>query len=112
MSSVSFGPLADALLVAFPETITYVPRVGATREISCVVDRHPVEVVPSTPGAVAPFARVYPKNDATEGISAEELDTGGDAVQFPERLGGATDRTWSIARMAQHDDGMLELEVR
>lgn len=74
----------------FSEPVTYRPRTGAARAIQASLVRNP----PATPAELSrgftPSMMITVLNDATRGISAAELDTGGDAILLAQRLGDAT----------------------
>ena len=109
--SVDFSVMNAPLLTAYAETVVYTPRVGDARSISAVVDRQPIQPLSETPQGLRPLVPVHVANDAITGIAAADLDTGGDTLTFPERIGGA-DKVWPIARLAGQDDAMLLLECR
>jgi hypothetical protein len=54
---------------------------------------------------------VHVANNATTGITSEELDCGGDMVEFAIRVGEPVTRR-SIVRLLSHDEGMVVLECR
>ena len=60
---------------------------------------------------VLPTFEIHVKNDSTLGISSEELNLGGDSIEFAMRVGQAKARR-SITRLISHDEGMLILECR
>jgi hypothetical protein len=92
-----------------PTTIVYLPRGGGSREIEAIVDWEEEADVAGT--ALSPLIEILVKNNATDGISSNEIDRGGDKVRIPTRIGGSTqDR--AIKRILNQDCGMLELEVR
>lgn len=94
----------------FEESIVYRPRVGSTRNIVAIVDRSPPAPL-GPPGTLAAQLTVAVMNSAVVGISAGELDTGGDSIDVALRVGG-TPETRRITRIAEQDAGMLVLEVR
>lgn len=102
-----------AFTAHFAEEVTYLPAKGTARVISAVVDRSPPTTLPEIPGrsnAVTQF-NIEVENDPSTGISADELDTGGDRIEVAARVGGiATSK--SIRRIVSQDDGMIVLEVR
>jgi hypothetical protein len=80
------------------------------RAITALVDRQPNEAMPAAQGN-RPVFQVYVQNDATDGISASELDTASDALRIARRVGGSLE-TFRVMRVAIQDNGMLQLEVR
>jgi hypothetical protein len=96
----------------FAETIVYHKRDGEARSIRAVVDRQSYAGVNEDGGAyVLPLFEIHVANNATTGITSEELNLGGDFFEFADRLGRETDRR-SIVRLVSHDEGMLILECR
>lgn len=95
----------------FAEQVVYYPRVGAARVISAIVVREPLSVLPEDGDNVLPNSTIYVANDAEDGISSEELNLGGDALEFATRNGKTPTRR-TIVRLTEHDEGMLALECR
>lgn len=97
-----------AMTVLDAETVTYTPNGGDARSISALVQRElPIEV---PGGAVVPGARLTVRNDATDGIAAGDVDTGGDTVAWSPKRGGSS-RTSRIVRIAYAGSGMVVVEV-
>lgn len=98
----------------FAETVTYYPhRFGAAatpRTIKAVITRQQVAVFEPDQQIIPEF-EVRVANDATTGISSEELNTGGDQIKFAARI-GETETKRSIQYLTEHDDGMLVLICR
>jgi len=106
----------QVFLAQFGESLTYRPRAGAARTILAVVERDPPERLPD--GGMGKVIVIHVANQATAvaddeygGISLDELDTGGDKVDVPVRV-GQTAQTRTIVRLIEQDGGMLALEVR
>ena len=97
----------DAL---FGETITYTKADGTTRRIRARVHRQPPEPIEENPNQMRYAAIVIVENDAAFGISSAEIETSTDTVTFAERLGGA-EQVHAIGRIANHQNGRLQLEV-
>lgn len=101
----------------FAETVTYYPHryynetARAAREIKAVVLRESITVLAEDGDTVAPVWQVHVANNATTGISSEELDIGGDQISLPPREGDTAERR-TITRLMEHDPGMLVLECR
>ena len=101
----------------FAETVTYYPHVyfggsATSRSVSAVVFRQQVAVLAEDGGeTVVPMYEVHVANDATVGISSEELDTGGDQIEFPPRDGKDAEKR-SILHLVTQDHGMLVLQCR
>lgn len=116
MATLADQMAADAIGVflrtsAFGETVTYVKGGGATRDIIAVVDRQLPQPMAGENRAVRPVYRVALANDATEGISASELETSTDTLMFGRRVGGTVE-TFRINRVETQDEGILVLECR
>lgn len=113
---------ADAITVFtrsddFAETVTYYPHryygdaARAARSILAVVERLAITVLTQDGDVVAPVWNIHVANDATYGITSEELDTGGDQIEFPPRDGETAERK-TITQLLTQDHGMLVLECR
>lgn len=108
--------LADASKVFcnvndFGETVTYYNRDVDAREIKAVVVRDALAILPEAGDVVTPVFEVHVVNSMTLGISSDEIDLGGDLIEFPVRHGQEPSRR-SIIRKTEHDEGMLGLECR
>lgn len=109
---------AGVFLNDFAEAVVYRPLVGPPRSIQAIVDREPPAWLREPPawlaeadGVLVPQLHVVVRNDEAAGIGADEVDTGGDRVDVPVRVGG-TAVTKNVVRIVQQDAGLLRLEVR
>ena len=97
----------------FAEDVTYYPHrfftdsVRPPRAIKAVVIRNQVSVFNPDEQILTEF-EVRVANDSTTGISSEELDTGGDQIEFATRVGETATKK-SIQYLTEHDSGMLVL---
>jgi hypothetical protein len=111
-SSLVFTNTSD-----FAETVTYYPHIyfGATvrasRSISAVVFRQQVQVLGEDGDSIVPIFEVHVANDSTVGISSDELDTGGDQIEFPPRDGKDAEKR-TITHLVTQDHGMLVLQCQ
>jgi hypothetical protein len=96
----------------FAETVVYNPHGGGSRTILAVVDREPPSIMDDLGNVVSLSFMVYVANDATAGITATEVDTGGDRLQISAMAGQVSRRGCSIIRVMDNDAGMLQLAVR
>jgi hypothetical protein len=94
----------------FAEPIVYYKRNGRSRPINAVVIREALGQMPED-GVVYPLFEVHVANDETYGITSEELNLGGDELEFADRVGKPKQRR-SILKLLSHDEGMLVLECR
>jgi hypothetical protein len=100
----------------FAESVTYHPhRFGADayrepRAIVAVVFRESFQTL-GEDETVVPMFMVHVANNATTGISSDEIDLGGDRIEFPPRDGQPAQRR-TITRILTQDHGMMELECR
>lgn len=96
------------------EAMTYKPSVGAPRSILGLAERQsPGASLPQTPGVFTTITRVCVLNDVVLGILRSELNTGGDILSFPSKVGDVTSiKDWEIVHVLLEDPGCLELEVR
>ena len=96
----------------FAEPVTYFKRDGQARQIYVVIDRLALAVITESGGdAVIPNFEIQVVNDNVLGISSEELNLGGDSIEFEMRVGGGKLKR-SITKLLGHDEGMLILECR
>ncbi|MBN1377855.1 MAG: hypothetical protein JXA04_01315 [Gammaproteobacteria bacterium] len=94
-SSTSIGDYDSELIAAFDKVlakigkpVVYKPGGGGSRQIRAIIVRFPpAKVGPSGSQGRTPKAIIAVKNDSTEGISSTELDTGGDKISYPVRIG-------------------------
>jgi hypothetical protein len=94
----------------FGEPIVYYKRNGRSRNIQAVVIRESLGLMPED-GVVYPLFEIHVANSDTDGISSDELNLGGDELEFPDRVGKPKQRR-SIMKLLSHDEGMLVLECR
>lgn len=101
----------------FAETVTYYPHTyhGATarasRSISAVVFREQLTIIGEDVDTVAPLFEVHVANSTTVGINSDEIDLGGDQIEFPPRDGKAAERR-TITELVTQDNGMLVVRCR
>lgn len=89
---------APNLLKAFGESVVYYPRGSSVgRTIKAIVDR-----------SEAPQFVVRVKNDPGDGISSQELDTGGDEISFSLREGEDSVRR-SVVSLLDDSSGMTRV---
>lgn len=111
---------SDVFLVQddFAESVTYRAHQDFTepavvdRVITAVVIRQELTGYTENGGEiVTPVWEVNVANDATLGISSDELNLGGDKIYLSRRDG--EDASWrTVVRLIQQDHGMLVLECR
>lgn len=83
------------------DTVTYRPRSGATRSISAVIDWPPAEEFLDIMSGQRPIIDIYVSNNSSSGISAAEIDLGGDKIDVPQRHGLASITARIVAIVAQ-----------
>jgi len=93
------------------ESVSYVPAGGDARSIRAVVNRTDAAGLGVAGEAVSPQITVAVLNDETDGISSDEVDTGGDKITLALRL-GETAQSRRITRIVQQDAATLIVEVR
>ena len=95
----------------FAEPGRYYPRARSARDIKIVAIREALAILGEDGDNVIPLFEIHVANNATSGITSDELNLGGDSIEFAIRVGGqATRRT--ITKLLSHDEGMLVLECR
>ena len=99
----------DMLELEFGETVTYYPRAGGSRTMTAIVDRSPPEVW--TPaGAITPSLTIRVQNDASIGISHDEIDAG-DQVLVAVVAKGTPERRTFMSTL-NSDGQVTEIAVR
>jgi len=99
------------LLLPGAEWVTYLPRSGSTRRIRAVVVRTPVESMPAATGSTRPVFDVTVKNDSADGISSDEVDTGGDRLKLAPNV-NERPRTTHVLSVVEHNAGTMVLRVQ
>jgi len=101
----------------FAEVVTYYPHrffgeeLRPSRSIKAVVIRESIQLLSEDVVTNAPSFEVHVANDAINGISSDEIDTGGDQIELSPRDGKTAERR-AITRVVTQDHGMLVLECR
>lgn len=101
----------------FAEAITYYPHqyygeaAPTPRSINAVVFREQIAVLAEDGDVVAPVWQIHVANNSTYGISSDELDLGGDQLEFAPRDGEAAVKK-TITQLLTQDHGMLVIECR
>lgn len=96
----------------FAETVVYLPRGGGSRTILAVVDREPPTLMDDAGNVMALSFMLYVANSATSGITAQEIDTGGDRIQIAAKINDAAKKNCTILRVMDNDNGMLQLAIK
>jgi len=96
----------------FAETVVYNPQGGGSRTILAVVDREPPSIFDDLGNVLSLTFMVYVANSSTAGITATEVDVGGDQIQVSAKTGELPRRAFTIVRVMANDEGMLQLAVR
>lgn len=96
------------------ETVRYLPEgvEDDAREIPAGVERQPPAMVMSFPDTNAPMFYVLVANNATTGISAQEINHGLDTIQIKRNVGDTNYSNYRIKVIEKQDAGMLLLQVR
>ena len=98
----------------FAESVTYYPHVdyggtASSRTINAMVVRNQIQTFDADGGEViVPSFDVYVANDPVSGISANEINTGGDQIALPVREGKTAEKR-SIMHLVNQDHGMLQI---
>lgn len=101
----------------FAEQVVYYPHrfygeaARDARTIKAVVEREELAAADNQAAGTLQIFTVHVHNDVVTGISSDELDTGGDQIEFAPRDGKASERK-AILRLVTQDNGMLVLECR
>ena len=82
-----------------------------SREIKAVIDRNPSLTQAETGRDMTGVFSIWVSNSATDGISSDEIDTGGDQLLIAKRI-GQTPELVQINNIRWQDEGMMLLECR
>ena len=93
------------------KTITYRPRSGASRSIESIIEYPGPGGIDGLSGGSRPLLDIYIKNDSTSGISSAEVDTGGDKVEVPLRIGLTAARV-RITKIVTQDKAILHIQAQ
>lgn len=96
----------------FAETVVYNPRAGGSRTILAIVEREPPALVDDAGNMLALSFMVYVANSLTSGISAQEINTGGDELEISAKINDIQRKKCTILRVMDNDNGMLQLAVK
>lgn len=100
------------LLAEFGESITYTPLGESGRTFDAILERSPPSIYDSAGNVVTPAFIVRFHNDATLGVAASEIDTGGDTIELVPVLGSAVKKTYQVIRLISQDSGVCQVAVR
>src|SRR4051794_19966417 len=95
----------------FGEQVIYKPRDGASRPINAIVDRQPPERMTPDGEVFMPKIEIEVANNSTSGISAAEMNNGGDKVTVALRKGGIVKDFLIRGEPIQQDAGMIRLSL-
>lgn len=87
------------------EAVIYTPRAGAARPIQVIVQRLGLDPIQHVP-----IARIKARQQATLGLDAASLDTGGDKITWSPKRGGPA-RSSRIQQVLAADGGFVTVEV-
>ena len=105
------GEIMTAAIADFGEDVEYLPRDGIAREVKALVDRSPAEPVDALGGRVlGRRIELMFLNDPLAGVTADEIDTGGDAVRVP-LIYGRDPVELNITTMVEHDPGAVKVSA-
>ena len=97
------------LIRQFGEVVTYYPRDGSSgRQIRALVERDLPELVPGLGEITGQSIMVRVTNSSNTGISSDEVDTGGDEISVPLRVGQSAERR-RVAQVVSDSGGMVRL---
>jgi hypothetical protein len=102
---------ATFMLLPGAEWIDYLPASGSKRRIQAVITRAGPESIGEFDGGSRPVFEILVINDSTDGVSSDELDTGGDKFEVAYNV-NEIPRLVRILRLVNHDAGHLLLEVQ
>jgi len=97
------------LIRQYGETVGYYNRDGdPVRNILAIVERNELQIISETGEITGQAIVIRVRNDSTYGISSSEVDTGGDEISFPLRVGDTAQRR-AIVRVINDSAGLLRV---
>ncbi len=91
-----------------PVLVTYTPRTGAPRSIEVLIQYVGPRALAGIAGGSRPHLEILVRNHATLGITSRQVDTGGDKLTLPLRI-GRVDKIVRIVEIIAQDRAMLRL---
>ncbi len=96
----------------FSEPIVYYLAALPSRSLDAIIERGPPAFYDAAGNVVLPSFIVRMDNDATSGVLASEVDTGGDEVELIKELGGVTASRTSVLKIISQDSGVTVLALK
>jgi len=111
-----YGAVSEILTACGAAVQYYAADGSPARQIYAIIAREPTEQIGGIAGAMASGITIRVANNSDIGISSDELDTGGDEVELPVRIGGVQRRRRILAPLEPGQEidgqtGMLKLAV-
>ena len=112
-NSITTDPLAIFLNTdEFAELIVYGFRAGGVRSLPAIVDRDPPAFYDVVGNVVFPTFSIDIADDCTDGVTAAEIDTGGDWVELIVEHGDTVRTRLTVLKVLESDlDGMIKLAL-
>lgn len=114
----NFQIAAESLMYQHGEVVTYRNRAGTERSIMAIIERGPRRPLAGQERSHTPDLTVTVLNRATSiadddfgGISASEINLGGDQIDLAERAGGPVTAR-HLKQIRESSDSCLVVEVR
>ena len=99
-------------LAEFAQSVSYMPAAGGQREIKAIpIERGAAEGIDGMPRGLAPSSLWLVHNNATTGITSNEIQDGTDNLKIAQRI-GETPMDRPILRLLKHDHAWCLIEVR
>lgn len=94
----------------FGQLVTYYPADGSTpRRVEAMVETDTLTMVDEIGDQVSQAITIRVRNQKCNGITGEEVDTGGDAIELPLSSNGTEVSKRSIVRVANDSNGILRV---
>jgi len=92
------------------QTVYYLPKSGGSRSINAIVTYLGPQTMDGLRGGSRPHFDISVRNSSVYGISSRELNTGGDKIQIPMRMGRSV-RTVRLVNLIAQDRAMLRIRA-
>lgn len=96
----------------FGEPVVYCFKKGGERHVNAIIERTPPARYDIAGNVYQPAFNIRLKASCTEGVTATEVDTGGDYVRLPEHPDGVPLKTCTVMKLLSQDSGVIVLELQ
>ena len=97
----------------FAETIVYRFRAGGERTPSAIIDREPPAFYDAAGNVIMPAYMITLADNCTNGVTANEVDTGGDSIELVSENGDTGRTQVTVLKVMENDlNGTITLACK